>query len=160
MSRGYPADGGRHWQGPFARRPDSIGRGLRPAKRLIAPSSRHRRCRRAAWRTPSDVCVAACPAILIWPRCLRSGFTRLVQAYHNTARKCLSYRTPAGIFASQVQRLNFESVFPPAWELQGPVIAESPSVLAGGAVGLPCTSQWPICPGPAPGWQIGPRLHL
>ena len=30
-------------------------------------------------------------------------FTRLVQAYNNTARKRLGYRTPAGIFASQVQ---------------------------------------------------------
>ena len=32
--RGYPADGGRYRQGPFAQRPDPIGRGIRPAERL------------------------------------------------------------------------------------------------------------------------------
>ena len=32
--RGYPADGGRYRQGPFAQRPDPIGCGIRPAERL------------------------------------------------------------------------------------------------------------------------------
>ena len=39
---GYPADGGRHRQGPYACRPESIGRGLRPAARLIAQAAQSR----------------------------------------------------------------------------------------------------------------------
>ena len=38
-------------------------------------------------------------------------FTQLVQAYNNTPRKCLGYRTPAEIF-NQVLHLKCESTFP------------------------------------------------
>ena len=38
-------------------------------------------------------------------------FTQLVQAYNNTPRKCLGYRTPAEIFHSQVLHLKCESIF-------------------------------------------------
>ena len=39
-------------------------------------------------------------------------FTQLVQAYNNTPRKCLGYRTPAEIFLNQVLHLKCESTFP------------------------------------------------
>ena len=39
-------------------------------------------------------------------------FTQLVQAYNNTPRKCLGYRTPAEIFHSQVLHLKCESICP------------------------------------------------
>ena len=38
-------------------------------------------------------------------------FTRLVQAYNNTPRKCLGYRTPAEILAREVLHLKCESTF-------------------------------------------------
>ena len=38
-------------------------------------------------------------------------FTQLVQAYNNTPRKCLGYRTPAEIFDHQVLHLKCESTF-------------------------------------------------
>ena len=41
-------------------------------------------------------------------------FTQLVQAYNNTPRKCLGYRTPAEIFLNQVLHLKCESTFPPS----------------------------------------------
>ncbi len=46
-------------------------------------------------------------------RSIRSGqaFTRLIQAYNNTPRKCLGYRTPAEIFLNQVLHLKCESTF-------------------------------------------------
>lgn len=37
-------------------------------------------------------------------------FTQLVQAYNNTPRKCLGYRTPAEVFQSQVLHLKCESI--------------------------------------------------
>ncbi len=43
-------------------------------------------------------------------------FTQLVQAYNNTPRKCLGYRTPAEIFLNQVLHLKCESTFPPSRE--------------------------------------------
>ena len=43
-------------------------------------------------------------------------FTRLVQAYNNTPRKCLGYRTPAEIFWNHPLHLRCESTFPPSWE--------------------------------------------
>ena len=43
-------------------------------------------------------------------------FTQLVQAYNNTPRKCLGYRTPAEIFDHQVLHLKCESTFPPSRE--------------------------------------------
>ena len=39
-------------------------------------------------------------------------FTQLIQAYNNTPRKCLGYRTPAEIFQNQVLHLKCESTFP------------------------------------------------
>ena len=39
--------------------------------------------------------------------------TRLIQAYNNTPRKCLDYRTPAEILQNQVLHLKCESTFPP-----------------------------------------------
>ena len=38
-------------------------------------------------------------------------FVRLIQAYNNTPRKCLGYRTPAEVFLSQVLHLKCESTF-------------------------------------------------
>ena len=38
-------------------------------------------------------------------------FTQLIQAYNNTPRKCLGYRTPAEIFAAQVLHLKCEFTF-------------------------------------------------
>ena len=43
-------------------------------------------------------------------------FTRLIQAYNNTPRKCLGYRTPAEVFQNQVLHLKCESTFPPSRE--------------------------------------------
>ena len=43
-------------------------------------------------------------------------FTQLVQAYNNTPRKCLGYRTPAEIFSDQVLHLKCESIFLPSQE--------------------------------------------
>ena len=39
-------------------------------------------------------------------------FTSVVQAYNNTPRKCLGYRTPAEVFASQVLHFKCEFSFP------------------------------------------------
>ncbi len=39
-------------------------------------------------------------------------FTQLIQAYNNTPRKCLGYKTPAEIFQNQVLHLKCESTFP------------------------------------------------
>ena len=38
-------------------------------------------------------------------------FTQLIQAYNNTPRKCLAYRTPAEIFGDSVLHLKCESTF-------------------------------------------------
>ena len=38
-------------------------------------------------------------------------FVQLVQAYNNTPRKCLGYRTPADIFSNLVLHLKCESTF-------------------------------------------------
>ena len=45
------------------------------------------------------------------------AFTRLIQAYNNTPRKCLGYRTPAEVFLNQVLHLKCESTYrlPPVW---------------------------------------------
>ena len=43
-------------------------------------------------------------------------FTQLIQAYNNTPRKCLDYRTPAEIFLDRVLHLKCESTFLPAQE--------------------------------------------
>ncbi len=43
-------------------------------------------------------------------------FTQLIQAYNNTPRKCLDYRTPAEIFLDRVLHLKCESTFPSARE--------------------------------------------
>ncbi len=43
-------------------------------------------------------------------------FTSVVRAYNNTPRKCLGYRTPAEVFASQVLHFKCEFSFPPARE--------------------------------------------
>ena len=40
----------------------------------------------------------------------------IIQAYNNTPRKCLNYRTPAEIYNNQVLHLKCESSFPPARE--------------------------------------------
>ena len=47
------------------------------------------------------------------------AFTRLIQAYNNTPRKCLGYRTPAEVFLNQVLHLKCESThrLPPVWRL-------------------------------------------
>ena len=42
----------------------------------------------------------------------KDRFTQLVQAYNNTPRKCLGYRTPAEIFSNQVLHLKCESTLP------------------------------------------------
>ncbi len=39
-------------------------------------------------------------------------FTQLIQAYNNTPRKCLGYKTPAEIFQNQVLHLKCESTYP------------------------------------------------
>ncbi len=39
-------------------------------------------------------------------------FTQLIQAYNNTPRKCLGYKTPAEIFQNQVLHLKCESTLP------------------------------------------------
>ena len=41
-------------------------------------------------------------------------FTQMIQAYNNTPRKCLDYRTPAEIFLDRVLHLKCESTCPPA----------------------------------------------
>ena len=41
-------------------------------------------------------------------------FTRLIQAYNNTPRKCLGYRTPAEVFLHQVLHLKCESTLWPS----------------------------------------------
>ena len=41
---------------------------------------------------------------------------RLVQAYNNTRRKCLGYRTPAEVFWDHPLHLKCESTFPRARE--------------------------------------------
>ena len=38
-------------------------------------------------------------------------FTQMIQAYNNTPRKCLGYRTPAEIFFESVLHLKCESTF-------------------------------------------------
>ena len=43
-------------------------------------------------------------------------FTQLIQAYNNTPRKCLGYRTPAEIFQNQVLHLKCESTLRPSPE--------------------------------------------
>lgn len=43
-------------------------------------------------------------------------FTQLVQAYNNTPRKCLGYRTPAEVFWNQVLHFKCESSFRPSPE--------------------------------------------
>lgn len=43
-------------------------------------------------------------------------FTQLVQAYNNTPRKCLEYRTPVEIFLNHVLHLKCESTLPSARE--------------------------------------------
>ena len=55
-------------------------------------------------------------------------FTQLVQAYNNTPRKCLGYRTPAEIFHSQVLHLKCESI--------GSQSRERPGVPRRGRVGM------------------------
>ena len=47
-----------------------------------------------------------------WRRC-RRRFTQLIQAYNNTPRKCLGYRTPAEIFFESVLHLKCESTAAP-----------------------------------------------
>ena len=39
-------------------------------------------------------------------------FTRLLQAYNNTPRKCLGYQTPAEVFRNQLLHFKCESTFP------------------------------------------------
>ena len=46
----------------------------------------------------------------------QSRFIQLIQAYNNTPRKCLDYRTPAEIFLNQVLHLKCESTFLPPQE--------------------------------------------
>ena len=41
-------------------------------------------------------------------------FTQMIQAYNNTPRKCLNYKTPAEIFLESVLHLKCESTFPPS----------------------------------------------
>ena len=43
-------------------------------------------------------------------------FTQMIQAYNNTPRKCLNYKTPAEIFLESVLHLKCESTFPPSRE--------------------------------------------
>ena len=43
-------------------------------------------------------------------------FTQMIQAYNNTPRKCLNYKTPAEIFLESVLHLKCESTFRPAPE--------------------------------------------
>ena len=43
-------------------------------------------------------------------------FTHLIQAYNNTPRKCLAYKTPAEVFWNSVLHLKCESTFPLARE--------------------------------------------
>ena len=43
-------------------------------------------------------------------------FTQMIQAYNNTPRKCLGYRTPAEIFLESVLHLKCESTFLPPQE--------------------------------------------
>src|SRR5690606_35117681 len=43
-------------------------------------------------------------------------FTALVQAYNNTPRKCLGYRTPAEVFWDHMLHFKRESTFPPSRE--------------------------------------------
>ena len=43
-------------------------------------------------------------------------FTRLVQIYNNTPRKCLDYRTPAEVFWRELLHFKCESTFPPSRE--------------------------------------------
>ena len=46
-------------------------------------------------------------------------FVQLLQAYNNTPRKCLDYRTPAEIFSNQVLHLKCEPTFLPSPERRG-----------------------------------------
>ena len=41
-------------------------------------------------------------------------FTQMIQAYNNTPRKCLNYKTPAEIFLESVLHLKCESIYPPS----------------------------------------------
>lgn len=43
-------------------------------------------------------------------------FTKIVQAYNNTPRKCLDFRTPAEVFWKKLLHFKCESTFPPARE--------------------------------------------
>ena len=45
-----------------------------------------------------------------------SQFTKLIQLYNNTPRKCLDYRTPAEVFWEKLLHFKCESTFPPARE--------------------------------------------
>ena len=40
----------------------------------------------------------------------------MIQAYNNTPRKCLNYKTPAEIFLESLLHLKCESTFPPSRE--------------------------------------------
>ena len=61
-------------------------------------------------------------------------FVRLIQAYNNTPRKCLGYRTPAEVFLNQVLRLKCEFTPPPSrgW---GHCVTASFAELGRGGVG-------------------------
>ena len=83
-------------------------------------------------------------------------FTRLIQAYNNTPRKCLGYRTPAEIFLDQVLHLKCESTFPPSrerrrWGLRSS--PDSPTDSEGRRDGLLSGSWWRTMP------EIDSRLH-
>jgi len=43
-------------------------------------------------------------------------FVKIVQAYNNTPRKCLDFRTPAEVFWEELLHFKCESTFPPARE--------------------------------------------
>ena len=43
-------------------------------------------------------------------------FVKLIQAYNNTPRKCLDFRTPAELFWKKLLHFNCESTVPPARE--------------------------------------------
>ena len=60
-------------------------------------------------------CVAPCPGTDL-ADISDDRFTQLVQAYNNTPRKCLEYRTPVEIFLNHVLHLKCESTFPFARE--------------------------------------------
>ena len=57
---------------------------------------------RMLWALPRKADVAAVS---------EERFTELMQAYNNTPRKCLGYRTPAEVFRDQVLHFKCESTF-------------------------------------------------